>query len=65
MASLPQPGDSNWGTTLNGFLLTSHNSDGTIKNSGGSNGITNITVLSQSQYNSLGSKNSQTLYIIT
>lgn len=64
MANLPQPGDSNWGTTLNNYLLTSHNSDGTIKNTAGSGGITAIETLSQTAYDALGSKSSSTLYII-
>ena len=63
--TLPQPGDTNWGTTLNTFLLTAHNNDGTIKNTAGSGGITNIEVMSQATYDALGSKDSQTLYVIT
>lgn len=62
--SLPQPGDTNWGTTLNNFLLTAHNDDGSIKNSAGSGGVTNIEVLSQSSYDGLASKSNTTLYII-
>lgn len=66
MSTLPTVGgDSNsWGTVLNNFLLVSHNPDGSLKNDSGSGGITAITVLSQAAYNSLGTKNNQTLYII-
>ncbi len=62
--ALPQPGDSNWGVTLNNFLRTAHNDDGSIKNAGGSGGITRIEVMTQSQYDS-ASKNNSTLYIVT
>jgi hypothetical protein len=31
MANLPSNGDSNWGTTLNTFLLVSHETDGFLK----------------------------------
>lgn len=64
MANLPQPGDTNWGATLNTWLIESRNPDGTIKNNGGSNGINNITVLSQAAYDAL-TPDAQTLYIIT
>jgi hypothetical protein len=64
MVRLPQPGDSNWGTTLNNFLLEAHNNDGSLKNSDGRDGITRIEVLSQNDYNR-ANKNNQTLYIIT
>ena len=62
--ALPQPGDSNWGVTLNNFLLTAHNNDGSIKNTAGSGGITRIEVMTQSQYDR-ASKNNTTLYIVT
>lgn len=64
MATLPSTGDSNWGATLNTWLTTSHNTDGSIKNSAGSNGIDTIEVLTQAAYDALGSYDSQTLYII-
>jgi hypothetical protein len=62
---LPTVGQSNWGTTLNNFLLVSHNNDGSIKNTTGSGGITHIEVLSQAAYDAIASKNATTLYIIT
>lgn len=65
MATLPSSGDTNWGTTLNTWLTESHNADGTIKNNAGSAGINNITVLSQTAYDAIGSKDSQTLYVVT
>ena len=64
MPALPSPGDTNWGTTLNTWLVESHNPDGTIKNNGGSTGINNITVLTQGAYDAL-TPDAQTLYIIT
>lgn len=64
MPSLPNTGDSNWGVTLNNFLLTARNSDGTLKNAAGSNGITSIDVLTQAEYDAIGTKSESTLYII-
>ena len=63
MANLPQSGDSNWGTTLNSFLLVARNNDGTMKNSTGGQGITHFEVLTQSEYDNLN-KNSSALYFI-
>jgi len=64
--TLPTPGgdSGSWGTILNTFLSTAHNTDGTIKNNAGSAGITNITSLTQAEYDAL-TPNAQTLYIIT
>jgi len=44
MSRLPTPGgdDGNWGTILNDFLLSAHNSDGTLKDIP-QNRVTNLT----------------------
>lgn len=65
MPSLPNPGDSSWGTTLNTFLLTSLNTDGSVKDGAAvkSTSINNIVTLSQSAYNAL-TPDSNTLYVI-
>ncbi len=40
MPSLPQPGEINWGSKLNEFILTGHNTDGTLK--GVMSGVLNV-----------------------
>jgi hypothetical protein len=67
MSNLPTVGGDNnsWGTVLNNFLLVSHNPDGSIRNDDGNDGITAITVITQTAYDNLASKSSRTLYIIT
>ena len=69
---LPTPGSDNgtWGTILNNFLLVSHNTDGTLKNTAlqssdvvQSTSINQIISLSQAAYDAL-TPDANTLYII-
>lgn len=53
MSRLPTPGgdDGQWGDILNGFLLTAHTSDGSLKTVGLSQGGTGATSASQARTN--------------
>ena len=66
MPSLPNPGDTNWGTTLNTYLQVSLDTDGTIKDGAAvkSSTVTQIVSLSQVAYNAL-TPDASTLYVIT
>jgi hypothetical protein len=70
---LPTPGSDTgtWGAMLNGFLRVSHEEDGRLKPSAltqagavRSDVVTQIVVLSQSEYDQVANPSSSTLYVI-